>query len=112
MELPVATSDTQELISYGLRAVEALYRQGLQFKKGGVMLTDLVVSKQVQQNLFDTLLKTSLRLMQAVDKVNAHMRTGTIRFAVAGINPQWKVLANHKSKRYSTSWDELVQVKT
>jgi DNA polymerase V len=112
IELPVATSDTQELISYGLRAVEALYREGLQFKKGGVMLTDLVESNQVQQNLFDARdRERSMRLMQAVDKVNSHMGAGMLRFAVAGINPKWKVLANHKSKRYTTSWDELANVK-
>lgn len=112
IELPVATSDTQELIGYGLRAVESLYRKGLQFKKGGVMLTDLVESKQVQQNLFDARdRERAMRLMQAVDKVNSNLGAGMLRFAVAGMNPQWKVLANHKSKRYTTCWDELVMVK-
>jgi DNA polymerase V len=112
IELPVATCDTQELIRYGLRAVEALYRHGLQFKKGGVMLTDLVESSHVQQNLFDTSdRQRSMRLMQAMDKVNTAIGAETLRFAAAGINPQWKVLANHKSKRYTTCWDELVSVK-
>ena len=112
IELPVATSDTQELIGYGLRAVESLYREGLQFKKGGVMLTDLVESKHIQQNLFDTKdRERSRRLMQAVDRVNAHLGAGTLRFAVAGINQKWKVLANHKSKHYTTCWEELVRAK-
>ena len=76
------------------------------------MLTDLVEGKQVQQNLFDVRdRERSMRLMQAVDQINSHMGTGTLRFAIAGINPQWKILANHKSKQYTTCWDELVSVK-
>jgi DNA polymerase V len=76
------------------------------------MLTDLVESNQVQRNLFDVRdRERSTRLMQAVDQVNSRMGTGMLRFAVAGINPQWKVLANHKSKHYTTCWDELASVK-
>jgi DNA polymerase V len=112
IELPIATNDTQELLYQGLRAVEALFRNGLQFKKGGVMLTDLVESNHVQQNLFDSEDRDrSKRLMQAMDQVNSTMGAETLRFAVAGINRKWKVIANHKSKRYTTCWNELVRVK-
>jgi DNA polymerase V len=112
IELPVATNDTQELLYQGLRAVEALYRKGLQFKKGGVMVSDLVDADHVQQNLFDSEDRDrSKRLMQAMDQVNSTMGAETLRFAVAGINRNWKVMANHKSKRYTTSWDELANAK-
>jgi len=112
IELPVATNDTQELLNHGLRAVEALYRKGLQFKKGGVMVSDLVDADHVQQNLFDLEDRDrSKRLMRAIDRVNTTMGAETLRFAVAGIDRRWKVIADHKSKRYTTSWNELVRVK-
>ena len=76
------------------------------------MVTDLVDANHVQQNLFDSEDRDrSKRLMATMDQINTTMGAETLRFAVAGIDRKWKVMANHKSKRYTTSWDELVRVR-
>ncbi len=53
MSLPVATSDTAELLHYALRCGEALYQPGYQFSKADVLLLNLVPDQQIQTHLFD-----------------------------------------------------------
>jgi DNA polymerase V len=110
--LPVATNDTQELLWYALQATERLYREGYQFKKAGVYLTELVSANRVQAHLFDARDRArASRLMQALDYVNAQMGAHTLRFAAAGLKPRWQMRCARRSPRYTTRWEELVHVK-
>ncbi|MBU1001254.1 MAG: Y-family DNA polymerase [Proteobacteria bacterium] len=46
-------------------------------------------------------------LMQALDATNAKWGRDTITYAATGLGQAWKMRQNHKSPRYTTSWDEL-----
>ena len=107
---PVATNDTTELIQYALKAVDRLYREGYQYKKAGVVLNGLVDEDTIQFNLFDTIDRSkSKRLMQTIDMINSRSNT-PIRWAAEGLNQPWKTKFNRLSKRYTTRWNELVEV--
>jgi len=70
----------------------------------------LVPADQVQQNLFYTHdREPARRLMQALDRINLKMGSGTIQFASAGVgaNRRWQVRANHRSRCFTTRWNEL-----
>jgi len=65
--LPVATSDTCELLSHTLRCAERLYHSGVEFKRAGVLLLNLVPVTQWQMSLFDLRDRDrDERLMQAI----------------------------------------------
>jgi DNA polymerase V len=112
MTLPVATSDTAELIAYALAGIEHIYKEGYRYKKAGVMFTGLVPAHQIQMNLFDTRdRERSAKIMTTIDHINKQMGTGAIQYAVAGFQPQWQMRRSRMSQRYTTKWDELAFVK-
>ena len=111
IRFPTATSYTPELIDYAVGSVERLYQKGFLFNKVGIILGELVPEGHVQGNLFDsTDRQKSKRLMQAVDTVNAKLPDSQLRWAAEGIDQSWRTKFARRSKRYTTQWDELVEV--
>ena len=112
IELDVATDDTRELIEQALRGAGRLFQGGVRYKKAGVMLTELVAADQVQRHLFTSRDECpSKTLMQTLDRINASMGSGTVRYAAAGINPHWQFKSESRSQRFTTHWDDLTTVK-
>jgi DNA polymerase V len=110
--LPVATSDTAELIAYALGGIEHIYEKGYRYKKAGVMFTKLVPAHQIQMNLFDTRdRERSAKVMTTIDHIHKQIGIGAIQYAVAGFQPNWKMRRSRMSPRYTTRWDELVVVR-
>ncbi|CAA9584788.1 hypothetical protein AVDCRST_MAG81-3551 [uncultured Synechococcales cyanobacterium] len=98
VDLPVATSDTAELLGYALRATEAIFRAGYCDKKAGVLLSELVPAQVVQANFFDQRERDrSEQLVRVVDQMNTQMGAGTLKFAAAGLQQRWKLRAERRS---------------
>lgn len=108
MRLPVATSDTAELLAYAMQGIEHIFKASYRYKKAGVMLTGLAPIQQYQTHLFDRKdRERSQRLMAAIDTLNSRMGGGTVRYAVQGNNPGWRMRCARRSPCYTTRWDEL-----
>ena len=111
LTLPVATSDTAELLAYARIGTDHIFAAGFRYKKAGVLLTELVPAQQIQLSLFDTKdRERSARLMAAVDYLNTQMGAGTVRYAAMGVQPRWHMRSARRSPRYTTRWEELVVV--
>ena len=109
--LPVATADTGKLNHAAMRAFDALWRPGHDYKKAGVMLLNLVAASEVQGGLFDTPDDPrSIARMQALDALNAKFGRGTVTFASMGRKPGWKLRTDFISPRYTTAWADLLKV--
>ena len=103
------TSDSREIISAARQSINALFRQGFEYHKCGVMLVDIVSDQFWQGDLWEAPShEHSDTLMQLVDKVNARMGRGTIRFAAQGIRTDWQMCQQRRSPRYTTRLEELV----
>jgi DNA polymerase V len=110
--LPKATSITNELIKPALDLTDQIYKKGRRYKKAGVMLSGLVPDESIQANLFLPETKNSARkLMDMVDNVNFSMRNDVVKFAVSGTSRDWKMRQELRSKRYTTRWEELKELK-
>jgi DNA polymerase V len=109
-ETMIPTNDTMELLRLSASLTKLIFREGLEFKKAGVILTGLLPEGQIQGNLFDSP-KNSDRadnLMQVIDKLNAKYGRNTVKFASAGIAQPWITKSSQRSPRYTTSWHELL----
>ena len=110
--LPQATSDTDELIRQALPLVEALFVPGLKYLKAGVILGDLVPDNSVQANLFvikNTAPKKSL--MEAIDNINFSHRNDLVKYVASGLARNWKMRQELRSRRFTSRWDELYEIK-
>jgi DNA polymerase V len=110
--LPAATSFTHELIKPAMELTEQIYKKGKLYKKAGVMLSGLVPDESIQANLFLSETKNcSRKLMDMVDNVNFSMRDDAVKFASSGTTRDWKMRQELRSGRYTTRWDELMEVR-
>lgn len=112
LRLPMATDTTHELIRSALACLRNIYRKGFEYRKAGVMLTELVPIGQVQADLFDGQDTTQNRgrarkLMTALDSVNARFGSGTLQYASSGIERTWKTQFQKRSPAYTTDWKQL-----
>ncbi len=109
--LASATSFTHELIKPAVELIGHIFEKGRIYKKAGVMLSGLVPDESVQGNLFSEASKGVNRfLMSAVDNVNFSMRDDVVKFCSSGVNKDWKMRQELRSKRHSSRWEELKEV--
>jgi DNA polymerase V len=110
--LPAATSFTNELIKPAVELVDSLYEKGQLYKKAGVMLSGIVPDNSIQGNIFLPENKNCERkLMDMIDNVNFSQRDDVLKFAASGTTRDWKMQQKLMSKRYTTRWNELFEVK-
>jgi len=113
VELPVATDSTPELICTALRETEKIFFPGGRFKKAGVAFSGLVPADEVQTDIFDDKNRQRAgKLMQALDEINGRLGAGALRYAASGIQQPWRMKSSHRSKRFTTRWEELLEART
>ena len=111
VRLPVPTDSTSEMISYAMKGVEQIFREGYQYHKVGVMLTGFVPKNHTQMSMFDNIDRARQdAVTKTVDRINMELGAGSIHYAATGVKREWKTKAERKSPRYTTNWKELPSV--
>ncbi|TCS32899.1 DNA polymerase V [Paucimonas lemoignei] len=109
--LTEATSDTRRMTAAALYGLRRIYRPGYSYKKAGVMLLDLIPETVRQASLFREPDERSEKVMQVLDGLNRDYGRNTLYLASCGIQQRWSMLAQNRSPRYTTRWDELPTAK-
>ncbi len=109
--LETASDSTLELVKVSCRALEKIYNPMFSYKKAGVIFSQISKKEETTGNIFCDfdVLKHS-NLMSALDDVNAKYGRNTLVTAAQGTE-KIKALSSHLSKRYTTSWDDIIEVK-
>ena len=109
--LQVPTAAGNELIHWTTMIAEQLFCQGYRFKKAGVLVTEIVSDTARQQNLFYQPNSTRDEQVSALmDRINRDFGRKTIQYAAEGVKAPWAPRFDSRSPRYTTSWDELLEV--
>lgn len=114
VELPTPSDSTNEITCYALKALRNILRQGYQYKKCGVILSDISPAKEgVQQDLFDPVDHNKLsRLSATVDKVSKLYGDDALRLAVQSPSrADWNLLRQFQSPHYTTDIRDVIHVK-
>lgn len=110
VRLKIATSDTMEIVEAALKGLSQIYQKGYQYKKAGVILTEIISAHEVQTDLFDTKDRIkSEKLMQALDGINKKYGH-SLRLAAEGYRSAWGIKREMLSPCYSTKLDEIIHV--
>jgi DNA polymerase V len=103
IHLPKASSDTSELIRFAVPLAEKLYQPGLKYLKAGVVLGGLVPDDSIQANLF---------IGESGNRnINFSHRDDMVKYVASGLKRNWKMRQELRSKRFTTRWDELYEIK-
>jgi DNA polymerase V len=105
------TSDTLRIIKGSHEILDEIYRPGLEYKKGGVLLNHIIPRNQNQMDLFDEHADDNEKLSQVVDLINKRYGAKAIQSAACGSNQSWRTIANFCSPKYTTSWQEILRIK-
>ena len=111
IDLPIATSNSIELIKNAKKALKTIYKPGYYYQKAGIILSKLKDSDGKDVNLLTPLLeKKSKELMKAIDHTNMKYGRHAISIANAGISKGWKMRREHSSRIDTASFDYLPKV--
>jgi DNA polymerase V len=105
------TSDSIKIIRAAHQVIDEIYRPGLEYKKAGVLLNHIIPKNQNQIDLFNPDPEDNDKLNQVMDLINKKYGAHTIKSAACGIDQHWKTIADYKSQKYTTSWNDLLKVK-
>lgn len=109
VQLPVPTSDTLEIVHYALEGLRRIFLPGYQYKKAGVIITE--ITDNAQLGLFDSVDREKReRLMQVVDKINGKFQHN-VKLAIQGSGRDWKLKQEQLSQCYTTDINEIIIVK-
>ena len=112
IKLPLPSSSTTEIVHFARAALEQIYRPKYQYKKAGVIITEITNATTVQDNLFYAPdIAKHERLMKAIDRINETNDRDMIQIAAAfGAGPQ-DMQRNSLSPRYTTNIRDIITIK-
>ena len=86
MTFDVSTNDTMEIIERSKKILNNIYKEGVNYKKAGVILGDIVPENKVQLHLFSSSKKyTKIKnLFDSIDIINQKMGRDTVKFLSQG----------------------------
>lgn len=105
------TNSTIELNHYAQIGLKAIFKEGYNYKKAGVIVMGLTPNNETQLSFFNTSNPRHQPLMSVVDKLNKSYGKNKIKFANQSLGRQWKMKQEKLSKSYTTSIDEIITVK-
>ncbi len=108
------SSDTCVINRIATECLKQLFKEGIFYKKVGVMLLDLIPNTRCQQDLFNPIpsqeLESSKQLMGVLDAINKRFGRHTLRLASEGYNQEWHMRCEMRSPCYTTRWSEVPRV--
>jgi len=110
VKLPAPSNQTNELIHFARIALKALYLSGYQYKKSGIIVSDLIPDKEKQTSLWRKDDYKQKRLIEVIDNINAAAGIDKVKFAVQGMEENWKMRQHNMSPRYTTRWEDILVV--
>ena len=108
--LPQPTNDSLVINRWVHHVAGLLWRDGYDYKKAGIMLSDISPVSMVQGDLLEPVFTSDNRLMKAIDGLNSRFGRGTIKVSTGGIRGEWGMRQERKSPNYKTNWAEIPAV--
>lgn len=101
------TNSTFEIIRLALKALDIIYKDGFDYKKAGVIVSDITPADNFQMGLFHSENPKHQDLMKVIDETNKKIGNTKIRFGGQSLKRKWKMKQERLSPSYTTRWEDL-----
>ena len=108
---PVPLAEHISMTRYIAPAIRHIIVLGRKAMKTGVVLFELTGDDSTDADLFERSDERNLALAEAMDSINHRYGRNTLFLAGEGIKREWSMKRNFLSRRFTTCWDELPEVK-
>ena len=112
IQFPQATNNTALLIQYASQGLRKIFKEGIEYKKCGVTVMEIVPEERVQLNMFEAKSDSKQKVLAStIDALNQKMGKNMLRHAVQGSdNNTWKLRCDNMSPNYTTKVTEVLVV--
>ena len=109
--LPFASNSNITISNLAVKMLKEIFEEGAIYKKAGVIITEIIPEDQKQFHLFEEENPKHQKLMKVMD--DFHKKTGErkIRLGNQDLQRTWKMKQNHLSKKYTTDFKDILEVK-
>ena len=111
LSLPYATNSSIMLSKYAVTGLRKIFKEGIHYKKAGVMIMGLVPTASRQLPLFEGKEVKHLAVMQALDRIHQRFGPHRIKLTNEDLERTWKMKQKHLSQRFTTEISEIITVK-
>ena len=113
IQLSIPTNITSEIVKISHNALRDIYKDGYQYKKTGIIITEIQSDQCQQGDLFDISNKEKQQnLMKMLDKLNNKLGNDKIRLASQGFGKKWKLRQEKLSPCYTTRLADIISINT
>lgn len=101
-----------EIQTWAFSCLQRIFRDGIEYKRAGIMLSGLVPSSSASLRMLDDnyRLEKMKILAKTIDEINHRWGKQTVRFAVNNPAGNWQMKQTRKSQRFTTRIDEIMQI--
>jgi DNA polymerase V len=110
VSFPTHTASTSLIIKYAGRLLDQLFKAGYEYKRAGVMLSNIAPTQMRQFDLLAIQLKENEALDNVKDSIN--QRFGNQKILPARLLHQdqpWRMHQNKLSNKFTTKWSDLIK---
>jgi DNA polymerase V len=100
VKLPFATDSSIELAKYAEIALMKIYKEGIQYKRAGVVVSNITPSGVTQMTIFEAKNEKHDKVMLAMDTINRTVKGNVIKLAAQDLGRKWKMKQERLSPRY------------
>lgn len=113
MRLVAPTSDTVTILKKAAELLQLIFREGLQYKRAGIILSDITADNAVQLDMFSNVEPQKSRsLMNATDNINTRYGMNKVRLASQGFEEKTPNLNGFQPlKNQTTNIDDIIVIK-
>ena len=111
VNLSYPTNSSLIISNCAVKAVMSIFKQGIKYKRAGVIVTGLVPTDSFQMNLFENENPKHKSLMQSMDKLNSKYGDYKIKLGSQDLKRTWKMRQERLSPRYTTNINDIITVK-
>jgi DNA polymerase V len=103
------TNSTFEINRIAQKALQSIFKEGIGYKKAGIIVSDITPADNYQTTLFNGENPKHQDVLKAIDQIN--LKTGNkIKFGGNDLKKRWKMRQEKLSNRYTTRLLEVITV--
>lgn len=110
ISLPYPTDSSLIISNCAVEVVSSIFKEGIKYKRAGVIVTGLVPTYNHQLDLFQHENPKHKSLMHAIDALNEKYETYKVKLGNQDLKRTWKMRQKRLSPRYTTNINEILTV--
>jgi DNA polymerase V len=111
ISLPFPTDSSLIISQQAVHAVTTIFKEGIKYKRAGVIVMGLVPTNNHQIDLFESENPKHKPLMHAIDGLNKKYADNKVKLGSQDLKRTWKMRQERLSPRYTTNFNDVIKVK-